>query len=74
MKLTIPQMIMLNHAAWVEHENTQKKFELKRKKKEDQDTDEDPILQEGSSQRFSDIENDPAAMDRYFAEIGKVGF
>ncbi len=72
MKLTIPQMIMLNHAAWVEYENTQKRFESKRVKKADV-AENDPFLEEGSSQRMSDLEKDSAAMDRYFAGFGKLG-
>lgn len=32
MSLTLPQIIMLNHSAWVNHERSQAKFEAKQKK------------------------------------------
>lgn len=31
MNLTLPQMIMLNHASWVNHENSERRFKAKRK-------------------------------------------
>lgn len=74
MKLTLPQMIMLNHAAWVEYENTQKKFEHKKNKASETDPDLDPLIAEGGTKRLSDLEKDPDALDKYFAELGKIGF
>lgn len=65
-------MIMLNHAAYVEYENTQKKFEHNRKSTPKYDDENDPILREGGKQRLSDLQNDPEAMDRYFADLGNM--
>jgi hypothetical protein len=48
MKLTLPQVMMLNHAAWVEHENADIRYQHKKKQdaKKEQQAEADPIVGE----------------------------
>jgi len=40
MKLTVPQLVLLNHAAWVNRERGQRRFDHKREKEKQQEGQE----------------------------------
>jgi hypothetical protein len=67
MKLTLPQIIMLNHAAWADHENSQRRSDAKRKWEEKRDR-EDPKLPEYGGKRLSEVMEDPELANQYMSD------
>lgn len=64
MKLTLPQLTMMNHAAWASQENSTRRYEAKKLWDEERDRT-DPKLPEYGGKRLSEIKSDPAKMDHY---------
>lgn len=58
-KLTMPQIIMLNHAAWVNKENADRRYEAKKKT-----TPDDPVIQ-AEEDKLSQMS--PAELSMYLA-------
>lgn len=58
-KLTIPQILMLNHAAWVNHENSERKYNAKKPK------NVDPLVS-AEEQRLNEMS--PDQLTRYMSE------
>lgn len=67
LKLTVPQVIMLNHAAWAEHENSQRRYEAKRQWEEQREID-DPKLPEYGGRRLSEVMADPTLSESYLSD------
>jgi hypothetical protein len=55
MRMTMPQILMLNHAAWVNSERCKKRVDHMSKKQKKQD-DEDPTVWRGK--RLSEMNSD----------------
>jgi hypothetical protein len=68
MALTVPQVILLNHAAWVNHENHDRRMKAKesKKKKAANEIEKDPEVLEGK--KMSELE--PAELSAYLSNIG----
>jgi hypothetical protein len=69
LKLTVPQVVMLNHAAWAEHENGQRRYEAKRKWEEERDRN-DPKLAEYGGRRLSEVMQDQKLAENYLSDWG----
>jgi hypothetical protein len=65
MHRTVPQIIMLNHAAWREQKNAEIRGKAKAKKKEQEDND--PILPGYGGLRKSELEKHPEQWARYYS-------
>jgi hypothetical protein len=68
MKLTVPQIILLNHAAWANHENHERRMKAKetQKKKAGTEIEKDPEVLEGK--KMSELE--PEELSAYLSNIG----
>lgn len=71
MRMTLPQIIMLNHAAWAEHENAERRYEAKKKAEEKKNL-LDPEIEELGGVRMSELQQNPEAFDAYMADIGNA--
>jgi len=64
--LTLPQLTMLNHAAWADHENGTRRYEAKKKWEEQRDID-DPVLPDYGGRRLSEVKDNPELLERYLS-------
>jgi hypothetical protein len=72
MKLTIPQVMMLNHAAYIEHENGDLRYAHKKAVEEwhEEHDAPDPVI-EGFGKPLSELSD--AQMNHYLADWGGFG-
>lgn len=66
MRRTVPQVLMLNYAAWREYRNADIKAKSKREHENKRD-EEDPIIPELGI-RASELENSPEKWDAYLTD------
>lgn len=68
MSLTVPQMIMLNHAAWVNRERAEKKFKKDRRKEqqpsyaEEEEDDDEPDVPTWNGVPITELNSKQLAM------------
>lgn len=67
LKLTVPQITMLNHAAWAEHENSDRRYKAKRAWEEERDRN-DPQLPEYGGRRLSEVMEDEKLQEKYLSD------
>jgi hypothetical protein len=67
MSITMPQAIMLNHATWVSHQNSDRKYDAKRAKEKQQENGIIAKPHEKAEEAYVNSLN-PAEMSRYMSQ------
>lgn len=57
---------MYNHAAWINHERSEKKYDLKHKRETSSDA-KDPVIPE-TGKRMSELKEDPKMFSDYMSD------
>jgi hypothetical protein len=75
MRRTVPQIVMLNHAAWKENEDSELRAQARRaaedrKRNEDE---VDPIIPEMGGKRMSEIQNNGQLLNAYLGDWSGFG-
>jgi hypothetical protein len=72
MKITLPQVIMLNHAAWLERENADIRYKAK-KAWDEREKIEDPVLEDFGGLKMSEITDDDTKLSAYLNDWSRFG-
>lgn len=61
--MTLPQIIMLNHASWCESKDTESRMKESKERE-----DKDPVLPEMGGKRMSEVMNNDALLGSYLGD------